>query len=106
MNQETRDRLSRLIQTNVNSYGMPLELAIAGACYDLFGPPQNLPCDGARIVCMNTGEPAEDEQEEQQRRDEKHGLYGGAEDIANWKIRVNSKIGKPGWGRVFRLTLE
>lgn len=41
MNQELQNRLSRLIQENVNSFSMPLDLAIDAAFNELFGMPEN-----------------------------------------------------------------
>lgn len=43
MNQETKDRLSRLIQRNVVAFSMPLELAIDSAFNDIYGMPDNPP---------------------------------------------------------------
>ncbi len=43
MNQELKDRLSRLIQKNVNDFSMPLDLAIDSAFNDIFGMPENPP---------------------------------------------------------------
>jgi hypothetical protein len=43
MNQELQNRLSRLIQKNVNDFSMPLELAIDSAFNDIYGMPDNPP---------------------------------------------------------------
>lgn len=45
MNQELQNRLSRLIQKNVNDFSMPLELAIDSAFNDIFGMPENPPAE-------------------------------------------------------------